>query len=337
MSAGYLIELGHDLKRGLERLPVEVALRHARFIESRQRPDGGFGGRTLSLEGGQLPADEDTSDLYYAAFAVRSLVALSQFRPEVAALLQTWLKTAWSPGLNVIDLVSWLYLATVLEMEHGLPTTSGDSSPGTIPLAEILATVQQLEALRRPDGGYAKTLAGASSSTYHTFLAALVYELTGQTPPRTEDILRFVKDRQRDDGGFVEIGPMRRSGTNPTAAAVALLKMYGELSPAVVVDVTGFLGDVKSGDGGYLANSRIPFPDGLSTFTALITCRTLGVESPSPYRRIGGFLKSLEVPTGGFLAAGWDREADVEYTFYGLGIRALIGLEAQAQQTTPPA
>jgi geranylgeranyl transferase type-2 subunit beta len=32
----------------------------------------------------------------------------------------------------------------------------------------------------------------------------------------------------------------------------------------------------------------------------------------------------LEMPTGGFHAAAWDPAHDVEYTFYGLGCRALL-------------
>ena len=34
--------------------------------------------------------------------------------------------------------------------------------------------------------------------------------------------------------------------------------------------------------------------------------------------------KQLEFPTGGFRAATWDAQADVEYTFYGLGLVALL-------------
>ncbi|ADG69493.1 Prenyltransferase/squalene oxidase [Planctopirus limnophila DSM 3776] len=330
MSAGYLITLGDDLKRGLATFPLELAQRHARFIESRQQDDGGFGGRVEALDGTPLAADEATSDLYYAAFAVRSLVALGQLSPQVARRAGNWLGQAWSPRLNVIDLVSWLYLSVVLQIEQGIETVTVQAANSTVSSEDVLQAVHRLEELRRPDGGYAKSMEGVSSSTYHSFLAALAYELVGQSPPEIARLMSFVKSRQRDDGGFVEIGPMKRSGTNPTAAAVALLKMYGEITPALKSDVAGFLSDVKASDGGYLANSRIPFPDGLSTFTALVTCRTLDIESPSPWRRVGAFMKSIEVPTGGFLAAGWDREADVEYTFYGLGIRALIGLEAKA-------
>ena len=32
----------------------------------------------------------------------------------------------------------------------------------------------------------------------------------------------------------------------------------------------------------------------------------------------------LEFPSGGFRGAEWDEQADVEYTFYGLGILGLL-------------
>src|SRR5207302_2395160 len=85
-----------------------------------------------------------------------------------------------------------------------------------------------LESFRTPDGGYAKAVGSASGSTYHTFLVGLCHELLGKPVPRPEEVVRFVGSRRREDGGYVEIAPMRRSGTNPTAAAVGMLQL---LSP----------------------------------------------------------------------------------------------------------
>jgi geranylgeranyl transferase type-2 subunit beta len=36
----------------------------------------------------------------------------------------------------------------------------------------------------------------------------------------------------------------------------------------------------------------------------------------------------LEFPTGGFRGAAWDDQADVEYSFYGLGCLALLWSKA---------
>ena len=50
-------------------------------------------------------------------------------------------------------------------------------------------------------------------------------------------------------GGFVEIAPMKSSGTNPTAAAVALLQMFGGLDDDTRDGVAAFLKSVRCSDG----------------------------------------------------------------------------------------
>ena len=118
---------------------------------------------------------------------------------------------------------------------------------------------------------------------------------------------------------------MKRSGTNPTAAAVALLNSLNAMESDIADDVQGFLTDVVSSEGGFQANTRIPFADGLSTFTGLLTghdlCRRDIIKPP----RILEWLETqIEFPTGGFRGASWDQQADAEYTFYGLGILGLL-------------
>ena len=66
-------------------------------------------------------------------------------------------------------------------------------------------------------------------------------------------------------------------------------------------------------------------PDVLSTFTGLLTVQDLDIDDLASSRIIERFLDEwLELPPGGFRAAAWDQEADVEYTFYGLGCLALL-------------
>ena len=67
----YLTRLTNRLLDGVERLPVEVRERHARYLLEAQNTDGGFSGR----EGG--------SDLYYTGFALRSLAVLQALNPEL--------------------------------------------------------------------------------------------------------------------------------------------------------------------------------------------------------------------------------------------------------------
>jgi geranylgeranyl transferase type-2 subunit beta len=220
--------------------------------------------------------------------------------------------------VSVIDLVSWLYCALMVQLHGQIDVLA--QAPADWP--ERLA--QLLESFRTPDGGYAKTHEGAAGSTYHTFLVALCYELIGRQAPGPDRLREFLLQRQRDDGGFVEIAPMQRSGTNPTAAAVAVLNMVGAITPPLRSDVEGFLGDVWSGEGGFQANTRVPFPDSLSTFTGLLTALDLGLTGPVQPAPCQAFIDSLEFPDGGFRGALWDTIADVEYSFYALGVLALL-------------
>src|SRR5439155_5131892 len=119
-----------------------------------------------------------------------------------------------------------------------------------------MRVAETLESLRAKDGGYAKAPGAASGSTYHTFLVALCYQMLGKEVSNRDGVLTFVHSRRRDDGGFVEIAPMRRSGTNPTAAGVGILQILqgDELSPDETRPVIDFLAQMPSMEGGLRAN-----------------------------------------------------------------------------------
>lgn len=303
----YLFRLADRLTTGLETLDIHRRKRHAEFLRSRQMPDGGFRGR------------EGDSDLYYTGFAVRGLAILQEFDEATAQGVARFLAHQQYLDLDVIDLLSWLYAALVVQA-----TTEKDLLVEAPPRWND-GIVERFEQLRRPDGGYAKALEGSLGSTYHSFLISLVYEMLGREIPNPNSLIQFLYDQQREDGGFVEISPMRRSGTNPTAAASALLMKLGAMDEELRSDIAAFLKTVWSNEGGFAANTRIPFADGLSTFTALLTtidyCDRRSVRTES----ISHFLTAeLEFPTGGFRGAAWDDQADVEYSFYGLGIIGLL-------------
>ncbi len=308
----YLLRLADRLADGLQHLSPERRSRHRDFVLSHQLEDGGFRGR------------EGDSDLYYTGFAVRGLLLLDgELGPETRDAVREFLAGHDPETLHVVDLVSWLYAAVVLQLAGAEPLIDA----GSAGLLDRLA--DKLESVRRPDGGYAKSDEGALGSTYQSFLTALTYELIGRAVPRPNALIQFLYDRQRDDGGFVEIAPMKRSGTNPTAAAVALLTTVGGMDDEIREDVCDFLREVRGDEGGFQANTRIPFSDGLSTFTGLLTLFDLGRERTIDGSRVRGWLThpehGLELPTGGFRGASWDNAADVEYTFYGLGVLGLLG------------
>lgn len=307
----YLFHLAERLTTGLAGMGDERRDRHRAFLRSQQMPDGGFRGR------------EGDSDLYYTGFAVRGLAVLGGLSDEDAGRVAGFLRAQNVESLNVIDLLSWLYAALVVQ------ATTGEDLLESLPEGWAERTIERTESLRRADGGYAKSAEGAIGSTYHAFLVSLVYELIGQAVPEPNALLQFVYDQQREDGGFVEIAPMKRSGTNPTAAAAALLMKLGAMDDEVRGDVRAFLDGVWSNEGGFLANGRIPFPDGLSTFTALLTAQDLGLRGVGRPALVERFVAGeLEFPTGGFRGAAWDDTADVEYTLYGLGVLGLLGAKA---------
>jgi geranylgeranyl transferase type-2 subunit beta len=303
----YLLNLTGQLADGLDRLPADCRARHAAYLQNAQAPDGGFPGR----EGG--------SDLYYTGFALRGLAVLGALTPTVGDRVATFLRSRLTQEASVIDFFSLLYASLLVQAVGGPDVLAG--SPADWP-ERVAGT---LETFRTPDHGYAKAAGAASGSTYHTFLVALCYQLLGKDVPRPEEVVKFIRSRRRDDGGFVEIAPMRRSGTNPTAAAVGVLQMIGDgLTGPERDGVIALLAAMASVEGGLQANSRAPLADLLSTFTGVWTLYQLNALDRIDSAAALHFVEALELPGGGFRGGLWDEGTDVEYTFYGLGAFALL-------------
>jgi geranylgeranyl transferase type-2 subunit beta len=318
----FLLRLTRRLARELRRLDTERASRHADFILRFQKADGGFAGR----EGG--------SDLYYTSFAVRALALLNALDQSRCQEIGAYLKSAAAARreYSLIDLVSWLYSVFTVQLIGNLPPFAGDTESFADEVTE------SLETFRRTDGGYARTSEGGVGSTYHTFLAALCYEALGRSLPDVAGVESFVLSRRRDDGGFVEISQMKRSGANPTAAAAAMLKRFGSIDDQTTRGIETFLNSVRGDEGGFRANTQIPFCDLLSTFTGLLTARELGFVKRIDMESCHRFVKQLESAEGGFRGAAWDGGSDPEYTFYGLGALGLLGIDRSSgrsdRQTT---
>jgi geranylgeranyl transferase type-2 subunit beta len=311
----YLQDLTTRLAAGLARLPVEVRARHLAYLLRLQNADGGYSGRL----GG--------SDLYYTAFALRSLAVLDALTPEIVERAAGYLRTSLREQASVVDFFSLLY-AILLVQTAGGPDVLADS-PADWP-QRVAAT---LDTFRTADGGYGKVPGSSAGSTYHTFLVGLCYQVLGRELPRPQELASFIQSRRREDGGYVEVPPMRRSGTNPTAAAIGVLQLLGggPLLPGEVVDgVSGFLAEMSGDEGGLRANGRIPFADLLSSFTGVWTLQQLGRLDHIDAAAVLSFAHSLQQPGGGFMGHAWDERTDVEYTFYGLGVLALLSSDQAA-------
>jgi geranylgeranyl transferase type-2 subunit beta len=302
----YLGRLTARLGESLASLPEPVRRRHAAFLLASRHPDGGWTGR----EGGP--------DLYYTGFALRGLAVLDALTDDVAAPTAAFLRRALDGSAQVIDFFSLLYSCLLLQISAGIDVLAGAPSDWPDRVDQLLAR------FRSPDGGYGKAPGAASGSTYHTFLVALCYQLLQRPLPEPDPVAKFVMTRRRDDGGFVEIAPMRRSGTNPTAAAVGLLQMTGAMTEPVRRGVVDFLAGLQNPEGGLRANTVAPLADLLSTFTGAWTLAEFDsldrIDRPQALK----YVRSLERPDGGFHGGVWDGGFDVEYTFYGLGALALL-------------
>jgi geranylgeranyl transferase type-2 subunit beta len=304
----YLTRLTLRLFEGIKRLPAEQRQRHAEYLRGQQNDDGGFSGR------------EGDSDLYYTAFGLRGLMILDALTPDICTSAAGFLRRSLTQQASVVDFFSLLYAWMLVQLGGG-PDVFADT-PSDWP-ARVAAL---LESFRTADGGYAKTPGGAAGSTYYTFMVALCYEILGKDVPDPTGIAQFVRGRQREDGGFVEIAAMKRSGTNPTTAAVGLLQMLPGVSLSVDESerVIAFLTDMPSFEGGIRANGRAPLADLLSTFTAAWTLDRLGAAYRLDRESIQSFIEGVEQPDGGFRGGLWDEGCDVEYTFYGLAALALL-------------
>jgi len=305
----YLARLTNRLLDGVERLPADLRERNATYLREAQNPDGGFSGR----EGG--------SDLYYTGFALRSLAVTQSLNPEVCGKAAGFLRQRITGSAGVVDFFS-LVVSCYLVPLGGGPDVLADA-----PADWRDRVASTLETFRTPDGGYGKTPGAPHGSTYTSFLVALCLQLLDRPIPQPGRLTAFVKSRRRDDGGYVEISAMKRSGTNPTAAGVGLLQILGELDDESRRGTAEFLARLPSAfEGGIRANDRIPAADLLSTFTGGWTLDQLGAADTLDWAAVQSYAEECERPIGGFRGGLWDEQTDVEYTFYGLGTLALAAL-----------
>jgi geranylgeranyl transferase type-2 subunit beta len=305
----YLLRLTTTLADGLARQPQAFRQRHANYLRSCQNADGGFGGR------------DPASDLYYTAFGLRSLALLGELTSDVAGRSANYLCQRLQGSATAVDFFSLLYAAALVQMGSGIDVLADAPADWPERVAVLLAF------FRTPDNGYGKGPNSPFGSTYHTFLVALCYELLSRELPNAAAVVEFIRSRRRDDGGFVEMKQMKRSGTNPTAAAVGTLQLAGSLDEETKAQVVKMLSGLQSPEGGLMANSRIPLADLLSTFTGCWTLQECGGLERIDRAGVLRYVKTLERPEGGFHGGSWASGFDVEYAFYGLGA---IGLLDQA-------
>ena len=313
-QAGYLFRLNAELGKRLGRLKNRQGSgntpdlgSHAEYLANRQLPEGGF------------PDREGEPDLYYTAFGLRGMALLGILDPRRATRAGEWLAAHLASQATVVDLHA-LVESCLLVSLAGAPDPLSSASPDW---QERLSDL--LQTFRTSDGGYGKVPWATSGSTYHSFLVALTHPLMGRQFPDAQGLLSFLAGRERPDGGWVEAPAMRKSGANPTAAALGLRQMLDSpLGHARLEQTAVFLDSLAGTDGGYRANSSIPLSDTLSSFTVAWSLDQHGLAGRIRASALARYLEMVALPGGGFRAGVWDSGDDVEYTFYGLGLSALV-------------
>ena len=296
----YLMKLDRRLAESIVDWPAHRKRPLACFVRGKQDDSGGFAGR-----GG-------AADLYYTAFALRTLAAMCELDSRTRAAARPYVEAA--PAIGAIDMVSKL---SAICMVEGSRRRVGD--PQTFPVGD------HLESFRCADGGWGKTPRAAGSSMYHTFLAVLCYDLVGEDPPNVEALAAFVRSRRQPDGGFAELPQMPCSSVNPTAAGAALVRVTRGMDDTMLTGASSFLLAAQRHDGGWSASPRVPESDLLSTFTALLTLSDLGTLARADRDGAGRFVQACQIDSGGYGGSPKDCRADVEYTFYGLAASAILG------------
>jgi geranylgeranyl transferase type-2 subunit beta len=315
LDSVYLAAMEMILGSGVARLPERFRGAHGDYLLGLQQGDGGFPG----------PAG-GASDLYYTRFALQGLQVLETAGADGVWPRATNYLRALPPLVGLVDGLSFLHAAAIVK----------SCGTGAEMDALVAARTGEIHGLlsgcRTDDGGFAAAPAQAARSgeggTYHTFLAALCYNLLGEPMPEEGRAVELVLGRRTADGGFAESGGGRVGQTNPTAAAVGLLTLAGALDEGVVEGVARFMASMQSADGGLRAHAGAATSDLLSTFTGLYTVAMLDAVRSVRLGDLGRFVRSLASAGGGFCGARAVTQTDVEYTFYGLAALGLLALAA---------
>ncbi len=302
----FAVDFAVRLMAAATRISQERKAIHSDWLLAQQAEGGGFRGRS------------DLPDLYYTAFGVRCALLLDCLDAGLLTEMLPYLRRQAGCSLATADLASYLTIAFTAEFFAGV--SIDDRTPEE--RKEWVAAL--LMPYRRSDGGWAKSPNSGLSSTYHTFLALGCLELADLAVPEPQRVADMIRRRQASDGGFVDLPVLRESGTNTTAAALAVLYDLDALSDQTRQRACGFLRTMQRGDGGFAAGARAPCSDLLSTFTAVVILDLLDALEASTAEAALRYASELEHPAGGFRGVTLDDQRDVEYTFYGLAATAWL-------------
>lgn len=283
------------MRGGWPRLAPDLRDDVLTWLSSFAASGGGFRGRL----GG--------ADTYYTDFGVR-LLDIADAPREAFERVGQYLG-ARPLAHDVVDLFSRLNIRRLLSPRNV-----------TLPIPENARGI--LAAQVAGDGGFAHP-GGLETSGYVTFLAALVFEITGEPFPSPQRAAVALRRLKRPDGGFADRAGDASSQASTTAATVATLGKLGAIEASETADAVRFLVSLQTDAGGLGAFPGAPEPDLLSTFTVVTTLSHLGALDLLRLAPLARFILDRRMASG-FAGSPSDPDADVEYTFYGLGCLCLL-------------
>ncbi|MBE3098115.1 MAG: hypothetical protein IMZ44_13435 [Planctomycetes bacterium] len=313
------MSLRQDMLRAARRAKAALpdAGAAAAFVRGQALPDGGFRDRS------------GKADLYYSVFGLQCLLALdaldepaatgrsepaatdhSEPAAEAAGYSRTRTERYLGSFANprALDLVHAACLArcwALVRPRH----PAGRAGIGR-------ALVERIEAFRSADGGYHPVAGSAAGSAYGCFLSLGAWQDLGLEPPDAAGIVRCVRALRVPGGGYTNEASLPFASAPATAAAALVLAEFGQPADE---SAAAYLANCVHPSGGLVAMIGAPAADLLSTATGLHALARMGVPpAPSAAAAALGFVADLMLEDGGFRGSQDDREADCEYTFYGL-------------------
>ncbi len=239
-------------------------------------------------------------DLYYTAFLLDGLIALSEDLP--ADRVRPYLES-FGDGED-LDLV---HRACLVRCWAAL---GGDWPSETF----VPSALEHLGACRSADGSFGMDPGRKRGTLYDAFLALGVYQDVGASMPAPAVLGAAMHELRTPDGGFSNESELRWGMGPSTAAAVAVL---GQLELPIPEDAGRWLLSQIHPKGGFKAIPDAPMPDLLSTATILHALSIVGVDIGAGKELCLDYVDTLW--SGRSFYGHWaDEELDVEYTFYAL-------------------
>jgi prenyltransferase beta subunit len=239
------------------------------------------------------------SDLYYTAFGIDGLIALQAELP--VEKIRSYVRS-FDDGED-LDFVHLCCLARV-RAAAGLQNEK-----------PCRAIVQRIEQFRSGDGGFNFQPDQVHGTVYACFLAFGAYQDLGSEPPDALRMVQCLKLLETIDGAWANDRTGKFGSTNPTAAAVTLLR---NLSMPINGSVGDWLLAQHHPQGGFVAAPGASMPDLLSTATALHALAGMEVPLEAVREDCLDFIDTLWTNRGAFHGHWGDECTDCEYTFYAL-------------------